>query len=241
MTVTATWSRGLLALTLLLLLLTGCTQEGEREAFALNPMEMAASATGPEGGTVRMEISIPQVSGEGADRLQKALNEYFQERGNETLRTVGGYLGGYGMEPTDEVTVEWTYDIKRNDGRWLSVLHQGIAYTANTPYPNASLRSDNLQVVDGALQPILLEEAFDLTPEEAQAYLVDQLEVLGEGAYDRADLNASFDFRNFYLTGDSLVLYYQEGQLGPHALGTPEFRIPFTELSEVLKQGALPN
>jgi hypothetical protein len=195
----------------------------------------------PEGVRVDVKITVPQMKGVSVGEQGLELNAYFQAEGNGLLWKAAEYMGTPGLAENDTVTVEWTYKVTRNDGQWLSVRRQGVIYVSGSAYPTTVLHSDTFRVADGALQQVLLEEAFDLTPEEAQAHLVDQLEVLGEGAYDRANLNASFDFQRFYLTEDSLVLYYQEGQLGSHALGTPEFHIPLVELSKLLKKGALPS
>ena len=135
--------------------------------------------------------------------------------------------------------MEWNYEVTRNDGQWLSVRRQGVVYVDGAAYPTTALHGDTLRVVDGAIQPVSLADLFALTPEATKDYLVDKMAALSEGAYDRDAFAGYFDFNFFYLTEDALVLYYQEDQLGPHAIGTPEFSIPFADLSDVLKEGTL--
>ena len=243
------WGRGLLVAAALLFLLTGCTQGGEMAEeevpvpFQLITLELSDSEVSfADSTSVNLEILIPQVKEPGNDSLKQALNDHFRAEGDALRGQIRDYMGlSWGGCEGDEVTVRWTYEVTRNDGQWLSVRRQGIVYVSGNAYPTVTLRGDNLRVVEGALQPVLLEELFALTPEEAQAYLVDKLEILGDGTYSRAALNNYFDFRSFYLTKDNLVLYYQEDQLGPHALGVPEFQIPLEELSDVMKEDSLLN
>ena len=47
------------------------------------------------------------------------------------------------------------------------------------------------------------------------------------------DLERSFSPACFYLTDDALVVYYQEGTFGGHALGLVEFPIPYTDLEDI--------
>ena len=53
----------------------------------------------------------------------------------------------------------------------------------------------------------------------------------GSGAYDYPDLvERYFCEEQFYVTPDTLVLYFQEDQLGSHAIGIPVFEIPLREV-----------
>jgi len=246
-------AKGILACAALLILLAGCTGKGEQavdnppEPFQLEPVELAADydktypelndpSSIPEGVRVEVQITIPQVKGDSMDELGLQLNDYFLAEGNGLLLKAAEYLGTTGLVENDTVTVEWSYEVTRNDGHWLSVRHQGVTYVGGAAYPTTALRSDVIRVADGTLQPVSLSELFDLTPEETQAYLVEKMEALSQGAYSRDALNGYFDFNCFYVTQDALVFYYQEDTLGPHAIGTPEFPIPLADLAEVLKE-----
>ncbi|HCS76852.1 MAG TPA: hypothetical protein DIW05_03745 [Syntrophaceae bacterium] len=40
----------------------------------------------------------------------------------------------------------------------------------------------------------------------------------------------------FYLTDDSLVIYFQEIEHTPHYVGIPEFIIPFTQIKHLINE-----
>lgn len=42
--------------------------------------------------------------------------------------------------------------------------------------------------------------------------------------------------QEYYLTDDTLVVYYQEIQFTPHYVGIPEFSIPYTEIENIIRK-----
>ena len=256
MTIRFVWGKRILAVAMLLLLLAGCSGGGGQavgngpQPFQLAPMELTAAydktyseyndpESLPEGARVDVKITVPQVKGDNVDELGAQMNAYFLGEGNALLWKAAEYLGTPGLQENETVTVEWDYKVMRNDDQWLSVRRQGVIYVAGAAYPTTALHSDTLRVVDGTLQVVTLEDLFDLPPEEIKILLVEKMTALSDGAYDREALSGYFDFNFFYLTEDALVFYYQEDQLGPHAIGTPEFSIPLADFSEVPKEGIL--
>jgi hypothetical protein len=58
-------------------------------------------------------------------------------------------------------------------------------------------------------------------------------EFSGPGDY-RSLAEQNFSDKNFYMTQSALVVYYQDGQIGPSTSGTAVFTIPYRQLSVVL-------
>jgi hypothetical protein len=54
----------------------------------------------------------------------------------------------------------------------------------------------------------------------------------GEGAFfigDMESLEKVFDEKYFYVTNEGLIIYFQQYEIGPYALGIPTFLIPYAE------------
>jgi len=44
------------------------------------------------------------------------------------------------------------------------------------------------------------------------------------------------DNEDFYLTGNTLVIYFQEIEFTPHYIGIPEFTIPFKRIKNLINE-----
>jgi hypothetical protein len=216
---------------ILFITLGGCYQEnntllkdGQQKETAAHPLELETkeltavydktypglndSVQIPDGISVHVKISIPQVKNVENSVLAQQLNEYFLMKGNELLTKAVEYLGTSELEKNTEIVVDWGYEVTRNDGTWLSIRRQGYI-NAGGAYPTTAILGDT----------IYLNE--------------ENIEVISKGTFPREALDGYFDFNFFYLTEKSLIIFYQEDTLGPHAIGIPEFEIPLKNLKDI--------
>lgn len=94
--------------------------------------------------------------------------------------------------------------------------------------------SEVFSLEDGAL--LSLEDLFT-DPEAARAAVLDILaEKAAPSGYGREGVEAAFDGRNFYLTGEGFVFYFQPDTLAPYAAGLLEFAVPYGALEDLLSR-----
>lgn len=147
----------------------------------------------------------------------------------------------YHMEFMPDVH-EMGFSVMRNDGATLSILqdlyehlggaHPGMSYFARTWRVESEtlLTLDDLFTVpESEWLPRILQAV------EAQ---MDQREAEDGPLYyesARADLADLFGADDFYLTEDSLVVFFNEYSIGPYMIGAQFFEIPLSDLSDIIE------
>lgn len=237
---------GLAALTLAALL-AACAPEAPAPSETTPPLEAEPSpvwgeqvferdyageestANVPEGVVVSLRFVMPYIENAGENPVWQQLNESFAGQGNEWLQKGREYLGAPGLEPGGDYSVESVYTIQRCD-RYLSIRYQRTEALAGEPAVTTSGATFDLTTgqVFYSLEPLfqdVLEEGI----------LLDAVDIPAHSPYDRAYYEGYFSFRDFYLTGEHLVLLfpvYADGATSPTA--TLERPIPLSQLQELL-------
>lgn len=178
-----------------------------------------------------VKIKVPLIKNAQGVEAWTSMNEEFALQGQSWLDKAVEWLGVPGLEPSVPYTVEADYKVMRADEKFVSIRYEYYRYLGGA-YPVMSLWGSTYQAETG--NPVYLSDLFTVKEDVFVPILMDKIEAIAEIPVNRADLEGYFDFNFFYLTDDALVIYYQEDQLGPHAVGTPEFEIPFEELSDIL-------
>ena len=188
-----------------------------------------STANVPEGVVVSLRFVMPYIENAGENPVWQQLNESFAGQGNEWLQKGREYLGAPGLEPGGDYSVESVYTIQRCD-RYLSIRYQRTEALAGEPAVTTSGATFDLTTgqVFYSLEPLfqdVLEEGI----------LLDAVDIPAHSPYDRAYYEGYFSFRDFYLTGEHLVLLfpvYADGATSPTA--TLERPIPLSQLQELL-------
>ena len=188
-----------------------------------------STANVPEGVVVSLRFVMPYIENAGENPVWQQLNESFAGQGNEWLQKGREYLGAPGLEPGGDYSVESVYTIQRCD-RYLSIRYQRTEALAGEPAVTTSGATFDLTTgqVFYSLEPLfqdVLEEGI----------LLDAVDIPAHSPYDRAYYEGYFSFRDFYLTGEHLVLLfpvYADGATSPTA--TLERPIPLCQLQELL-------
>ena len=188
-----------------------------------------STANVPEGVVVSLRFVMPYIENAGENPVWQQLNESLAGQGNEWLQKGREYLGAPGLEPGGDYSVESVYTIQRCD-RYLSIRYQRTEALAGEPAVTTSGATFDLTTgqVFYSLEPLfqdVLEEGI----------LLDAVDIPAHSPYDRAYYEGYFSFRDFYLTGEHLVLLfpvYADGATSPTA--TLERPIPLSQLQELL-------
>ena len=188
-----------------------------------------STANVPEGVVVSLRFVMPYIENAGENPVWQQLNESFAGQGNEWLQKGREYLGAPGLEPGGDYSVESVYTIQRCD-RYLSIRYQRTEALAGEPAVTTSGATFDLTTgqVFYSLEPLfqdVLEEGI----------LLDAVDIPAHSPYDRAYYEGYFSFRDFYLTGEHLVLLfpvYADGATSPTA--TLERPSPLSQLQELL-------
>ena len=212
---------------------------------AVTPMERRSELRDPEDGSVvliTVTSSFPDI--EGMDQVtgyyrtvQDDLEAvYSADLADAALMRADLLAAGGAFQP---YTVEMDYQVLRNDGRALSLLRR-VYENRGGAHPSVLYRAETF---DAASQGrLLLGDLFSVGEEDYLPLLMDkvraQLSASGEQSwYEGVEqrLESLYDPLDFALTGDSLLVFFNEGELAPHAAGAQMVYIPLSELGDSLQ------
>ena len=138
--------------------------------------------------------------------------------------------------------VEVDCEITRNDGVTLSVLRE-VYENLGGAHPLVTYRAETFDVASQGR--LLLGDLFTVSEDEYLSRLKDlilpQMDKLETDSgvlyfdYAREELMTLLDPMDFALTGDSLLIFYNEYALAPHAAGLQHFYLPLSDLSDILQ------
>lgn len=179
---------------------------------------------------LNVEIQVPFIENAKDNKSWRLMNESFELLGQSFLDQSIEWLGVEGLDPQIPYTVDVGFARMRDDEEFVSIRYDCYRYFGGA-YPVTSLRGATYNAQTG--NPVYLGDLFSVTEDFYVPVLIEEIEKIAEIPLSRQDLESYFDFNNFYLKKDALVIFYQEEQLGPHAIGTPEFAIPFKSLAPI--------
>jgi hypothetical protein len=191
-----------------------------------------------DGITVNVNIIVPQIKKLDNADITKEFNEHFEMEGNALLDKAIEYLAIPDLKQDTEVRVDWNYMIERNDKKWLSVVREGVIDLGEVSSQSA-YHSDNFYITDEGLEYIYLDSLFTIPSEEFKTIIIKQILSVSNNEFSRDGLEGYFDFNNFYLTDDEIVIFYQEGSISSQDMGIQEFMIPFKELGGIIREDLL--
>ena len=143
--------------------------------------------------------------------------------------------------PPDIHTVQ--FDVKRKDSKYMSLYLSYYAYTGGAHGTHYDL-AYNFDMASGqrmALKDMFKEDVdyVSLLNGEVQGQIdkiqKDFVEKNGEGWVPYMGFETIAEDQHFYLTKDSLVIFFGLYEIAPYAAGIPTFEIPFTNIEASLK------
>ena len=201
----------------------------------------AYAVEGREEPVLSPEYRLPEIENAGGIASYEAVNAYYAQALSD-LAAAAAELSGYAVEDSSiaqatgdpfypYVDTE-TYEITLQSAGRVSFLRSHYSNMGG-PYPTLYPLGDTFDLTTGTR--LSFADLFSVSADEAQARVLDGVIAQNAGTgYDPAALRSAYVPEQFYLTEDSLVVYYQEGTLGPHAVGAPTFAVPYADLEEIL-------
>lgn len=175
----------------------------------------------------RVKVHYPHVHGLPLRPAQTAVNHAIVDKMYAMLREQG-----YVQEPDMEITGE--YKVHLNDKGLLSLTLEQFSYTKGAAHGMTYRHSLTFNLQDG--HDYRLRELFK--PDADFVRVISEKikqEIKEKDIPLIADFEEIAENEEYYLTEDSLVIYFQLYQYTPYAYGFPEFSIPYEELAEILK------
>lgn len=132
-----------------------------------------------------------------------------------------------------------SYEVTLNRNNMLSITTHNYENT-NGAHPNTSKESRTFQMV--MEKELSLTDILDCDQEDADKIVKKSFEkTLTEEPYEmevdefKKNLDEEIHNVNFYLTDDSLVMYFNPYQVGPYAIGAPSSEIEYTGPDGIVK------
>lgn len=174
-----------------------------------------------------IDFTYPQVTGLPDVNVQKLINEKIKAR-------------VYDLQKKDAFDdfkrYYWTsYDLPYHKGQMLSVRLNQLIHAEGAAHPVNYVNSITLDLRTG--KEYLFADLF----KKDTAY-INTVNELARKEIAKLDFTLFEPFKGvsenqaYYLTPDALVIYFQEGEYTPHAVGPLVIRIPYQELQSVLAQ-----
>lgn len=186
---------------------------------------------------IRAGIEYPQVSKKGrsfADKMNKRFVEIY-EAFDEQVRSSRDSIADY-YEETKESEEEEDgyfpfenylgYYVTRNTGGIFSITFTESFYTGGA-HPYGDGISITYDTKTG--QELKLSDVLKKSQEETNQFVIDKFNEKYSD-YELWDLEEEAPDVSFCINDDYLVIYFQQYQIGPYAMGFPEVEIPLDEI-----------
>ncbi len=198
----------------------------------------------PQGETLMtVRYSLPAAEQPEADPAWAMITDHYASLGqaylNQASETASYAEADYDIAQTTDYrflaySEEATYEIAYQTENTVSFVRAFYSHTGGA-YPSTFQFSEQFDLYSGDR---LHFDDFFSDPDQARSRVLRFITDVTEGyegydGYYLDELETRFQEDNFYLTPEGYVFYFQEGDIGPHATGIPEFAIPYTDLSDL--------
>lgn len=204
------------------------------QAAAASALMVQKTTNCLNGPMLNYECSYPRLSGLKNRDTEQKLNVFFKEKAEASAKTAE-YASRKLAGTNTQVNGKFDYTVKRNENGILSIVtterlsvggERGInsqaAYNIDTVSGNILKLKDFF--IDGADYRSVLSESVS-TQIKRRGLNVKLLQNFREIKRDE----------EFYLTGDSIVIFFQQYEYFPYECGIQEFSIPLKALDGMLK------
>ena len=200
-------------------------------ASSLIVQNVTREVNGPH---LKYKCSYPRLTGIGDDKARHKINAQFRERA-ETARALAE-LASRRLDSTQAmVQGEFSYDVKRNGNGILSVaMNEKLSAGSERSIDNRTALT--VDTVSGKVLKL-----GDFFIENADYRSMISSEIKKQISERKLETKLIEPFRQirfneeFYLTGDSIAVVFQQYEYFPYECGIQEFKIPLQSLDGILK------
>lgn len=181
--------------------------------------------------------------------ISKKINAYYEEMLEKYISNMKSELKAAG-EANAEITegeyipcsASQVYEIALNNEKFLSVKRVCSQFSGGI-HGNTEYFSDSFSFESG--ERLVLSDIFTVSADEYLDRIfkevllqirMDDSEYFGD--YE-SSVKTLYNTEDFYLTADSIVVFYSEYTLGPYSLGIPEYSISFEDVDDILTKEML--
>jgi predicted secreted protein len=190
---------------------------------------------------VDVELNIPQIEGLKNEQVQSAINRHFMEDANALKDDLeaeadeakrGSEQSGYTFQPYGLWSICEKYC---ENGDILSLYVDYYTYTGGA-HGSTERRAYNYDLQTGERLELkdLFKMGYDYKAalnEQVKARIAARPENYFDGDMGFQGINES----NFYLENNILMLYFDEYEIAPYAVGIPQFKLPLNLFGNNLK------
>ncbi|SDN42917.1 protein of unknown function [Fictibacillus solisalsi] len=183
--------------------------------------------------TDNVNVQYPQIMGLANMETQNKLNTAIKNK-------VFGLMAENGVKRKDLEEMTGSFEVKLNQGRWLSIVFTNYAYWKEAAHGLTLQDSVNMDVNVGKIYT--LSDLF-----KANSFYKTRLTSIIKKKFKEYQFPLIQPYESvknddrFFLTSKNLVIYYQSYEYTPYYVGLPEFPIPLTSLSPILIPELLAN
>jgi hypothetical protein len=199
-----------------------------------NPVVISTKAEASETATLKLTIQYPELKGLDNAGVQEKLNSLFAglaSAAKDRAYEIEKYIGE--DEITRHIKAEgyFNYQVKYNRNGLLSVVFYDYQYSGGA-HGSTVQSSYTFDLTTGAEY-----ELKDLFPEGSDYVSLINSEIKKQIKEEEiTDFLAPFDTirtdHDFYLSGDSIVIYFQQYEILPYSYGIPEFSVDRPQLGQ---------
>ncbi|MDN4524690.1 DUF3298 and DUF4163 domain-containing protein [Fictibacillus fluitans] len=177
-------------------------------------------------------VQYPQIVGLANMEKQNTLNTAIKNKVFQLMAE-----NGIKRKNLEEMT--GSFEVKLNQGKWLSIVFTNSAYWKGAAHGLTLQDSITMDVNSGKVY--LLGDLF-----KANSFYKTKLTNIIKKKFKEYQFPLIQPYESvkeddrFFLTSKNLVIYYQSYEYTPYYVGLPEFPIPLTSLSSILKPELLP-
>ncbi len=188
---------------------------------------------------IEIDIKIPRIEGIKDKNLENKINKNFENRALAFKEDVEDLSKKYEnktnqLENMRKFVCKSNFEVSYNNNNILSVPVIYYQYTGGA-HGVYSKKTYNVNLKTG--EELFLKDLFKDN--------FDYKKLIDEGIrnnineepknYFQDSFKGISDNQDFYITNDSIVVYFQLYEIAPYSAGIPEFKIPFSCIKKVLK------
>ena len=200
-----------------------------------NSSEITLYANDEKTEIIYASMNYPEVSGKNGRSFVEKMNKQFKtvyEDFDEQIRSFRNDIAEYYDEAAEDETVYFpfenylTYEVTKNTGGIFSITFDTSMYTGGA-HPFGDKISFTYDTNKGT--ELKLSDILKKSEEETNAFVIEKFSEKFEDE-ELWDLEEEAPDVSYCINGDYLIIYFQQYQIGPYAMGFPEVVIPLDEI-----------
>jgi hypothetical protein len=176
-----------------------------------------------------LNITYPKVSGLKHKSAESGINRYIKKEVHRLIKHEG-----YGIDENKKFTGDYT--VKLNRRGTISIIFELFSFVKGSDRGTTIRRTFNLSLKDARVYYI--HDLFSRKVKKIK--YISRLNDLIKNQIEYKGINLSEEFNSidseqqYYLTENSLVIYFDPCALSAGDYGFPEFEIPFFEIEDII-------